>query len=485
MKLRKFLLPMLLCCFLTACHEDMDDVITPVGTLEIKDFIWKGMNDIYLYKSDVSALADDRFESQQELNEFLEGFSSPEDLFYDGLVAPQDEFSFLVDDYIELENSLDGIGLSNGMQYGLVRYSSSSENVLGYVRYVLPNTSAEEQGIERGELFNTVDGEQLTISNFSRLLESSTYTIGMAELNGSQVVPTEEEVTLQKEQYTANPVYLTRTIETSNSTVGYLMYNGFTGTFDPQLNAAFAQFKAEGVTDLVLDFRYNGGGSVETAVDLASMVTGQFEGEVFATEHWNQGYQAYFEENDPERLVNRFNNQIRTGEAINSLNLQKVYVITTLRTASASELVINGLEPYIEVVQVGENTTGKFQASITLYDSENFSRRNVNPGHTYAIQPLVYKSANSAGKTDYLNGLPPDIEIREDIAGNLGILGDPSEPLLNAALNHIEGNTQSLKKSVRNYEVVGEAGMNAPLYQKMYAEEAPSPVARPLRYFNN
>ena len=459
--------------FLAGCSEDMDDVIEESGTNEIKDFIWRGMNNIYLYKAEVPELADDRFETQEELNEFLDNFSTPESLFYDGLVAPQDRFSFLVDNYIELEQAFEGISVANGMQYGLVRLSSTSDLVIGYVRYVLPNTSAVEQGMERGDLFNTVDGEQMTLENYSRLLEPDSYTLGLAEIDGSEIVSTGEQVTLEKVQYTANPVFLASTIQTSQGKVGYLMYNGFTRPFDPQLNEAFGFFLSEGITDLIVDLRYNGGGSVETAVDLSSMITGQFEGEVFAREQWNADYQAYFEENEPERLVNLFNNTIHTGESINSLGLSKVYIITTLRTASASELVINGLTPYIDVVQVGETTTGKFQASVTLYDSEDFGRQGANPGHTYAIQPLIYKSLNSVGTTDFINGLAPDIEIQEDVL-NLGILGDPSEPLLRAALNDIEGiPQQALKGMQRIFKPIGESGMEDILYQKMYIDELP------------
>ena len=456
-----------------SCSEDMDDVIEPAGTDEIKDFIWRGMNNIYLYKADVPELADDRFENQEELNEFLDNFATPESLFYDGLVAPQDRFSFLVDNYIELEQAFEGISVANGMQYGLVRLSSTSDLVIGYVRYVLPNTSAAEQGVERGDLFNTVDGEQMTLDNYSRVLEPDSYTIGLAEINNSEIVPTGEEVTLEKVQFTEDPVFLAKTLETTQGKVGYLMYNSFTRPFDPQLNEAFGFFQSEGITELIVDLRYNGGGSVETAVDLSSMITGQFEGEVFAREQWNEDYQAYFEENEPERLSNLFNDVISNGEGINSLGLSKVYIITTLRTASASELVINGLTPYIEVVQVGETTTGKFQASVTLYDSEDFGREGANPGHTYAIQPLIFKTLNAEGTTDYINGLAPNVEIAEDVL-NLGILGDPTEPLLQAALNHIEGIPQQATKGMqRIFKSVGESGMDDILYQKMYINELP------------
>ena len=467
--LRNIIIGLVLLNILAGCYEDMDDVFRPASPLEVKHFIWRAMNNIYLYKADVPQLADDYFSNQQELDNYLNNFSSPEDLFYDGLVAEnKDEFSFLTPDYITLEKSLDGIRVSNGMQFGLIRYSPNSSEVLGYVRYVLPNTSAERRGVERGMLFNTIDGVQLTVDNYSRLLEPITYTIGLATIEGEVISSSGETITLSKEEYSNNPVYIAKTIETEVGQVGYLMYNGFTRNFDDVLNDTFGMFKSAGITELILDLRYNGGGSVETAVDLGSMITGQFNGEIFYTEQWNEDYQSYYEENNPEALINRFNQKINSGAQINSLGLNKVYIITTLRTASASELLINGLEPYIEVVQIGERTTGKFQASVTMYDSDDFGRKGANMGHTYAVQPLIYKTLNAAGKTDYFEGLQPDFELSEDIA-NLGVLGDPNEPLLHMALNLIEGVPQpSLKIGRKYFEVIGESGIDDFFYQRMY-----------------
>jgi C-terminal processing protease CtpA/Prc len=255
------------------------------------------------------------------------------------------------------------------------------------------------------------------------------------------------------------------------------MYNSFTSDYDPQLNAAFGQFKADMVTDLVLDLRYNGGGSVRTATDLASMITGGFAGELFMREQWNAEYQAYYESEAPERLLDNFNTSIKNGESINSLNLNQVYVITTGRSASASELVINGLNPYINVIQVGETTTGKFQASVTLYDSPNFGRNNANSSHTYAIQPLVLKSVNSDGVSDYVNGLDPDIEISENIR-NLGVLGELSDPMLNTAVNAILGNRISIDTNFKTYKFIGENNMKDLNYQRMYIDKVPAVIEK-------
>tara|TARA_R110000850_G_scaffold277127_1_gene423104 strand:+ start:6019 stop:7461 length:1443 start_codon:yes stop_codon:yes gene_type:complete len=456
---------------LYSCFEDLDDTIRPATSLEIQDFIYKAMNIWYLYKPEVPDLANDRFATQGELNDFLNSFSSPEALFYDGLVAPLDRFSFIVDNYLELESALAGISLSNGMEYGLVFYPGSQTNVFGYVRYIIPNSDAAVKGLERGMIFNTINGSQLTEDNFNLLQELESYEIGFATFDGTNITPTGETVTLVKSEITENPIHVVRTLTVEGEKVGYLMYNGFTANFDAELNNVFATFQAEGISDLILDLRYNGGGNVETAVDLSSMVTGQFNNEVFATQVWNPELQAIFEQNNPEDLINRFNNTIRTGAAINSLNLNRLYVITSSRTASASELVINGLDPYIEVIQVGATTTGKFQASTTFYDgpAPNFNRNDADPGHLYAIQPLIYTSANANGETGFIDGLPPDVEILEDLT-NLGVLGEVTEPLLEAALDDLFG------RSMRNYnntpfKEAGNSKMYQLNYERMYVDE--------------
>jgi carboxyl-terminal processing protease len=427
-----FIIPVLLLTLtFTSCFDDMDDVEQVATTAQINDFIYRGLNFFYLYKADTDELANDAFTSTEAKNQFISSFDSPES-FFSFLKSDQDRFSLLFDDYIALENALGGISLNNGMDFGLVLYPDDSGNVFGYVRLVLPNTSASDAGLERGIIFNTVDGTQLNADNFNDLLTPDTYTIGLATYDGTTVTPTSESVTLTKAQYTEDPVYITKTLDVGGTKVGYIMYNSFTASFDETLNGAFGQLKAEGVTELVLDLRYNGGGSVRTATDLSGMITGQFTGQVFYSEQWNNDRQAAYANNG------LFTNVTRNDSPLNSLNLTRVHVLTTGRTASASELVINGLAPYIDVVQVGTNTTGKFQASTILYDAPapEFSRNEANPAHTYAMLPLIFKTANAAGNTDYVDGLFPDIELEIDFS-NLGQLGNVNEPLLAAALNNI------------------------------------------------
>ena len=465
---------------LVSCGEDADDVgPKPPGTgggdetrdLTIEKFAWRGMNNIYLYKADVPELGNDFFASTVERDEFLEGFSTPENLFYDGLVAPQDRFSWIVDDYVELENSFSGISTTTGMNYSLGTYGENGNMVFGVVRYIMPGTSAEEKGVKRGDLFTKINGESMTINNYSSLLAPDVLNVTLAKIEGNTISDT-EEVVLTKAVYNSNPVYIKTTIDLDGIKVGYLMYNSFTDDYDEDLNDAFAYFIAEGVEELILDVRYNGGGSVRTATDLAAMITGQFPGEIFLKEEWNADYQAHFERTNAARLINKFNTTLSTGTAINSLNLDRLYVLTTSRSASASELIINGLEPYIDVIQIGQKTTGKFTASTTLYDSPNFGRQNANTTHTYALQPLIFKSINANGVSDYVDGLIPDFEFEEDIR-NYGVLGDANEPLLNAALNYIQGNRISMPEGFKSFNIIGESGMELPTYQRMYVKDLP------------
>ncbi len=469
--LKLLLLSCVVATLCTNCFEDRDDNL--VSASEINDFVWKAMNAIYVYKDQIPDLANDRFSNNEDYANYLNSFSSPEDLFESLIYLPDDvdEFSAITPNYFELEQQLQGTSVSNGMAFQLLPTPNGDAPVFGYVRYVMPNTSAEAQGVTRGMVFNTVDGELLSSSNAFDLLfgSNSTYTIGLAnyddngtpqDINDDVITSGTETITLTKAPYTENPILTSDVITIGTDNIGYLMYNGFRfGNNNlSELNSIFGQFQAAGVTDLVLDLRYNGGGSVATATWLASMIAGQDNvDDVFFTQEWNSQLQAVFEDQNPDALITRFtdeivkrgsNNQIEFQQSINSLNLGRVYVLTTGSTASASELVINGLRPYMNVIQIGLTTRGKPQASRLVYDSENFSRSGANPGHTYALLPLIYESANAAGVSDYYDGLEPSTGFRmRENYGNLGVLGDPDEPLLATAIANITGVGRTLPDS--------------------------------------
>ncbi|OOV18556.1 S41 family peptidase [Flavobacterium sp. LM4] len=447
--LRSLVYFLLIAFSLQSC-DDKDDVATPKD-LQINNFIWRGLNKVYLWQADVPNLADNRFTGQEDLNSFLEGYSTPEDLFQDLLNKPKskypnggaiDRFSWIVDDYTVLEQELNGITKNSGIDFGLGRQAEGSNDLVGYIRYIIPNSDASKKDIKRGDLFTSVNGIPLTESNYRSLLlnsESDSYTLNLANYNGSTFELNGKSVVLTKTVLEENPILINKIITSGSHKIGYLMYNGFYAEYDNELNQAFGKLKTEGVTDLVLDLRYNPGGSVRSAIRLASMITGQFPDDIFAKTQYNAKQMNGLSSSQLESLNNRFVSSF-DGKAINSLKLNTLYVITTGSTASASELVINGLKPYINVIQVGETTVGKNVGSYTVYDSKTLSKTRVNPIHKYAMQPLVFKISNSANFGDYTGGLPPTFAQDERVS-SYGVLGDASEPLLNLAISKITGST--------------------------------------------
>ena len=209
------------------------------------------------------------------------------------------------------------------------------------------------------------------------------------------------------------------------------------------------------------------------------MITGTLTGKVFAKEQWNAKIESYFAANDPESLKNLFVDKIGTT-AINSVNMTKIYILTSESTASASELVINGLKPYITVVQIGDVTTGKNVGSVTLYDSPTFGKENRNPNHRYAMQPLVLKIVNGAGFGDYQSGLEPDFKLKETLS-TLNVLGSPDEPLLSLAIGKINPTTKR-KEPVPGiqFEYFNDSKSINGIQNQMYLEKAPEGLLKAL-----
>lgn len=468
--------------------QDNDDIGVP-AYLEVNDFIWKGLNLYYLWQADVPNLADDKFKTQTQLNIFLSGYPQPENLFESLLYKPAslnpaeetvDRFSWIVDDYLELEGQLQGTTNNNGVDYILYKRENSDE-IFGVVRYIIANSDASTKNIKRGDFFTGVNGTQLSLSNYQALLFGSNndYTLNLADYNGGAITPNGKTVALTKTILDENPILVNKVIVSGSHKIGYLMYNGFYANYDTQLNNAFGALKSQGITDLVLDLRYNSGGSIQTATRLASMITGQFTGQVFAKQQWNDKIESYFAANDPESLKNLFTDKMGTT-AINSVGMTKIYILTSTNTASASELVINGLKPHIGVVQIGDVTKGKNVGSVTLYDSPTFGKEKRNPNHRYAMQPIVLKIVNSAGFGDYQSGLDPNFTLKETVS-NLDVLGSPTEPLLSLAIGKITG-TARMKQSTPGIqlEYFNDSKSINGIQNQMYLDKAPEGLLKAL-----
>ena len=354
-----------------------------------------------------------------------------------------------MDDYVTLENSFVGVIKSNGVKYKLYLECDGCSTLFGVVRYILPDSDASGKDVQRGYFFNSIDDTPLTLSNYQELLGRDSYKMNFADLENSNFVSNGKSVDLvQEENFVENPFHIVKTFDIEGMKIGYIMYNGFDGDFENELNQAFLDIQSSGATELILDLRYNGGGYGYVAADMATAITGQFNGEILSYDQYNGLIQAYYEENYPEYIIDRFSDKFQFEDMlIPNLNLSKLHVITTNSSASASELLISALSAYIDVATIGTKTFGKYTGSVTLYDSDNLRKDgdNFNTNHTYAMQPIILQYTNKNGET-VQGGLAPTVEKIEYLS-EFGPLGDPSEPLLAEALAYITGSGQSAKSA--------------------------------------
>ncbi|MEX0359790.1 MAG: S41 family peptidase, partial [Allomuricauda sp.] len=311
---------------LVSCKSDDNGIDNPNDpnnptseNLDAQAFMWNAMNLWYFWQADVDDLADDRFANDQEFTEFLQQYPNPSDFYFNTLLFSEDRFSFLNEDYEELVNNLSGVSKSNGLEFGLVRFSEGN-GLFGYVQYIVPNSNASTTEIKRGDIFTRVDGTALTLDNYVDLLfgDNDTYTLGMADINGTQITDNGTEIELTKiANQVEDPILVAETLDINGTKIAYLMYNRFLSNFNEELNAAFGQFVADGATELVLDMRYNPGGSVNTSRLLASMIYGTNTNDLYIRQRWNSKIQGQLSN---EQLEDYFASS--TGStAINTLNL--------------------------------------------------------------------------------------------------------------------------------------------------------------------
>lgn len=283
-----------------------------------------------------------------------------------------------------------------------------------FVRHVEARSPAAAAGVQRGDQVLALNGrhaaELIAANDFAALTasqEGESLHLRLRAPGGA-----EREHTLSAAVLTLSPVSPPAQFSSAQGRrLGYVQVKDMLPGLTVPLDAAFAQFQAAAVQDLVLDLRYNGGGLVSTGRDLASYLAGGRDGQVYAQLVYN-GEQA------------ARNERLRFKAPGFALNLPRVYVLMGQRTCSASEQLINGLAGVgVEVVGIGDTSCGKpvgFQPVARC-------------GRTYSV--VNFESLNARDEGRYFDGFAPRCAVTEDFGR---AQGQPGDPLLEAALAHAD-----------------------------------------------
>jgi carboxyl-terminal processing protease len=295
--------------------------------------------------------------------------------------------------------------LFSDSQYIGFGFSTRATNTEITILQVFPGSPASEAQLARGDRIVAVDGRtigELTVSGaidtvFGDAAGGVSVSVDVVTRAGQS-----RRVTLEKRMVTIPPVSLTRVYQVNGRIVGYVFFRQFVRPSMAALDEAFAALRQAGATELVLDLRYNGGGLLDVAVRLASLIGDvTLRGQVFAT----------LQHNDRNRDLDE---TYRFEAVANPLRLSRLVVITTRSSASASELLINGLRPYLPVTVVGDRTFGK---PVGQYSIDLCNR---------VVLPVAFITLNARGEADYFDGIAADCIAADDAGHELGAVEEAS-----------------------------------------------------------
>jgi carboxyl-terminal processing protease len=361
----------------------------------MKSWVLDSMQDYYLFYDQLPSIDEAAYPDPESYVEALR-------------VTPFDRYSYVT------EEASSQAFFEEGQRFGFgMRVQRTTDGTL-YFTLVEPLSPLGAANVERGDeivAINGVSADSFTAefieAAFGGLEEAIDITFTVRKRGQTDTV----DVTVTKGLYDIQTVLANTTLQHNNKRVGYLNFLTFLDTSESELNTAFTTLKNEQVDELVLDLRYNLGGRIAIAEQLGSLIAGQaVDNTTFTRFTYNDKYSH-------QDVSYPF--QART----NALDLERVYVLTSPDTCSASEMVINSLRPFIEVITVGGTTCGKpFGTRSNAYCGKVINALEVN----------LLNAANAGG---YYDGMPASCPASENITQRLG---EPGENLLSAALYHID-----------------------------------------------
>jgi len=347
----------------------------------------------------------------------------------------KDKYSFIDDGTVA--NQIGGVSGNFGFS---LNYDASD---LLRITYVYQSSSADEKGLKRGyQIVKINDRSDLSrikpnVDFINNALASTSIRLTLLKPDGNTF-----EATVTRTTYKVNPILFTKTYTVGAKKVGYIVFNSFTSNAVPLLDAAFSRFSADGVSELIVDLRYNGGGDVGTAQSFTNLIAPSAQNNrTMFTMYWTktmqdgnatilQNQKFYSKGADGiTRLYSYFDysykptiaagNQEVFAKRGSLSNLSRVYFIVTGSTASASELLINNLKPVMDVKLIGKKTYGKPVGFFALH---------IDKLDLYIPQ---FQTKNQRDEGDYFDGMSVDKEVADDLSKDFG---DPSESLLAQAL---------------------------------------------------
>jgi carboxyl-terminal processing protease len=417
-------LPILL--LLAACSKK-DQLVMPTGPVtqkETNSWILDSMRYFYLWNDQLPGNADTTLTATA---------------FFTQLKNKDDRFSFLYKPADE----------STYPKYMLFVYGfdfsviDGPNGVTGVVKLVIPGSVAALKGMQRGSYFTQINGTTITADNAATLSNA----VLQSGTGASFTMADGKTITLSAESLGENPIYQQTTTTINGKVVAYLFYNYFNDLYNRALIQAFQQFKADGATELILDLRYNPGGSVAAAALMNAMIAPDInEQSIFAkysgNNHLGQRDVSYKSAlSVPESGSPVSFSDLSAGR----LSLNRVFILSGAKTASAAELTINSLKPYTSVIQIGEKTYGKDKGAVIIADNRSPQRI------PWALLPITYNLLNSKTQGGYSQGITPEYTADEMTALPLLPIGDHGDPLIAKAIAIINGserqaNTTTVKR---------------------------------------
>jgi C-terminal processing protease CtpA/Prc len=395
------ILPLFGSCKKYDVAPDINDTVTAA---QARDTLYYIMKQWYYWYDKMPAVTKENYADPYELLEAMR---------YKEL----DRWSFVAD-YDEFLAEMQGTFVGHGIRIGL------DEDSIARIALIYKNSPLYSEGVRRGWIVKKVNSVEVAPLLAHDL--AAYYTLmGPMEAGVTNTFlfrkPDSSEVTISstKASFNVNTVILYETLNLSSGVTGHLVLESFVVPTEQELITAFGYFKSHNVKDLIIDLRYNGGGYLYIARQLASYIGGNgLAGTTFSTLLYNNKMQS----------ANQEYPFISTSY---SLALPKIVVITTRGTASASEAVMNGLDPHIDIVSVGDTTNGK-----------PVGMNGWSVGKKYFFWPITFKLINSSGQGDFFDGIAPDKITTDDIVHDFN---DTNEECLKEAILYLETGAFSTK----------------------------------------